>query len=59
MKDRDREKGKYTTSRDEPLTGKITIRVTQTTQDKVKAIPDYAEKLRVLIQEWLDNLEQE
>lgn len=45
--------------KDEPLKGKLTIRVTEATESKVKLIPNYAEKLRVLIQQWLDSLESE
>lgn len=45
--------------KDEPLKGKLTIRVTEATESKVKLIPNYAEKLRVLIQQWLESLESE
>lgn len=51
------ESGKFTTSRDEPLTANLNIRVSPSMRDKVKAIPNYPEKLREVIQQWLENLD--
>lgn len=42
--------------KDEPLVQTISIRVTQSQYDAIKSIPDYREKLRALIQQWLENL---
>ncbi len=43
--------------KDEPLVQTISIRVTQSQYDAIKSIPDYREKLRALIQQWLKNLD--
>ena len=51
------ESGKFTTNRDEPLTANLNIRVSPSMRDKVKAIPNYPEKLREVIQQWLENLD--
>jgi hypothetical protein len=51
------ESGKFTTNRDEPLTANLNIRVSQSMRDRVKAIPNYPEKLREVIQQWLESLD--
>lgn len=43
--------------KDNPLTHQVCIRFTQADYDALTAIPDYREKLRELIKEWLNSQE--
>ncbi|GAA6614415.1 hypothetical protein [Scytonema sp. NUACC26] len=48
---------KLTTNRQEPLTAKLTVRITQSMMDKLKSINSYPDFVRNAIQKALDELE--
>ncbi len=50
-------KYRFTTDRSEPLTAKLTLRITESMNEKIKAIPNHPELIRVLLQEWLNTRE--
>ncbi len=45
--------------KDKPLSKQIALKMTPEMHDALKAIPDYQEKLRELIRQWLENLEND
>ncbi|BAZ17779.1 hypothetical protein NIES4071_96590 [Calothrix sp. NIES-4071] len=45
--------------KDKPLTKQLSVRVTPEIYERVKMVPNHQDKLRALIQQWLENLEQE
>ena len=42
---------------DQAMTGRIDIRTSKELEDRVKTIPNWREKLRVLLEEWVKNQE--
>ncbi len=52
------ESGKFTTDRDEPLLKNLNIRISASMYGRIKSVPNANEKIRVLLQNWLDSLEQ-
>ncbi|MBW4566654.1 hypothetical protein PI95_033210 [Hassallia byssoidea VB512170] len=49
----------FTSDRDEPLTGRLAIRVTQSMLARVKALDNYPEFCRQVLAKALDELEKE
>lgn len=47
----------FTTDRDASLTAQINLRVTPEMRKRIKGVPNYPEKLREVIQQWLDTLD--
>lgn len=44
---------------DKPLSKQLNIRVTDDMYEAIKKVPNHRELIRVLLQEWLDNLDSD
>jgi hypothetical protein len=58
MKNQGRDnQGKFIKTGIDAKPARIILRVSTEMKSKLEAIPDYPEKLRILIQQWLDSIE--